>query len=301
MKRRLLEGLSVVLGASALGAGLWTALNMAAMATVLPLHLDVSWIRLLGWALAAVGAVGAAAAVTSGPSVPSRAVLGILGAACLGGLAWSIAWAYEPDAAAIAFWAVVAAGGLASAALAINPWRAASLEGRARIAVLALTGLAGLAWGQGVIGDFADEQAAQTLPEHALELAAAYPLSLEAGPGEMPAVVVDGAGRTGDVLSFDGERFNVHRSDALRLARADVRRIRWVDTGEVVAVSIRVEGETRLALDERSRSRSSQYDALYVDGDPVSTVFYFGMEPGRLVLMGTDRAALHAVYRRLTR
>ena len=52
----------------------------------------------------------------------------------------------------------------------------------------------------------------------------------------------------------------------------------------------------------RSGLLAARHDhVLYVDGEPISTVFYFGMEPGRLVLMGTDRAALHAVYRRLAR
>lgn len=295
----MVEGLGVVLGASALGAGLWTALNMAAMATVLPLSLDASWIRLLAWGLAATAGVVAAAVVTSPPAVGGRAVLGVLGAACLAGLAWSVAWAYEVDALSLVFWIVMALGGLAAAALAIRPWRATSLEGRARVAVLAATGLAGLGWGQGVLTDFAEEHADQALPGHALELAAAYPYSLEADPGRMPTVIVDGAGQIGDVLSLDGERWNVHRTDALRLA--EVRRVRWVDMGEAVGVSIRVDGETRVALDERSRSRSSQYDVLYVDDEPVSTVFYFGLEPGRLVIMSRDRGALHAVYRRLTR
>lgn len=301
MRRRLLEGISVALGASALGAGLWTALNMAAMATVLPLHLDVSWIRLGGWGLAVLGAVAAAAAVTAPPSRATRAVLGALGAACLGGLAWSIAWSFEPDAAAVAFWAIAAIGGLAAAALAIRPWRAASIEGRGRAAALGLVAVAGLAWGGGVIEDFAEEHADQALPRRDLELRAAYPYSLEAAPGAMPAIVVDGAGRVGDVLELDGERFNVHASDALPLSPDDVARVRWIDAGEVVAVSIRIEGDARVLLDERGRARASQYDVLYADGAPVASVFHFGMEPGRLVLMGTERGALHAVYRRLTR
>jgi hypothetical protein len=105
----------------------------------------------------------------------------------------------------------------------------------------------------------------------------------------------------GDVISLGGERWNVHASDALRLAPEDVHRVRWLDAGEVFGVTIRVGGPTRLALDERARQRSSQYDVLYADGEPLALVFHAGFEPGRLVLMDADRARLHRVYRALTR
>ncbi|MCB9598075.1 MAG: hypothetical protein H6719_35500 [Sandaracinaceae bacterium] len=175
--------------------------------------------------------------------------------------------------------------------------------GRARVVTAAVTGLASLGWGSATLWDFAEEHASQVLPAHQLELVAAYPYSLAptGEPGSMPAVVVDASGQPGDVIALGGEDWNVHRGDALSLSPTDVPRIRWIDAGEVVGISIRLEGEARAALDARSRSRSSQYDALYVDGEPLALVFYFGSEPGRLVLMDTDRAHLHQVYRRLTR
>lgn len=312
--RSVLSAIAVALGASALGVGVWTGATYAAMATILPLHLDVSWIHGTAWALALASALAAVALVAPPASSAKRGALGLLGVATLGGIGWTAATVYAPDGWSIAVLAIGGLGALAALVLAARPWPSAP-AGRPRAGALALALALALGWGQGILLDMVEEHRAQVLPPRALELRAAYPYAVEpiaeriegddgiaiVLPATMPSVVVDAEGRVGDVIALGGERWNVHASDALRLAREDVHRVRWLDAGEVFGVTIRVGGVTRLALDERARRRSSQYDALYADGEPLALVFHAGLEPGRLVLMDADRRALHRVYRVLTR
>ncbi len=311
--RGVLSAIAVALGASALGVGLWTGATYAAMATILPLHLDVSWIHGAAWALALAASLAAIGLVAPPASGAKRGALGLLGAAACVGIGWTASTVYAPDGWSIAVLAIGGLGALAALVLAARPWPSAP-AGRSRVGALVLAlGLA-LGWGQGVLLDVVEEHRAQALPARALELRAAYPYSVEPleersegvdgiaiVPPAMPAVVVDAQGRVGDVISLGGEAWNVHASHALRLARSDVHRVRWLDAGDVFGVTIRVGGATRIALDERARRRSSQYDVLCADGEPLALVFHAGLEPGRLVLMDADRARLHRVYRVLTR
>jgi thiosulfate/3-mercaptopyruvate sulfurtransferase len=52
-----------------------------------------------------------------------------------------------------------------------------------------------------------------------------------------------------------------------------VRRVRWIEHEGYAFVSIRLAGDAREAFVERQRRRSSQYDAVLVDGEPMLALF----------------------------
>ncbi len=208
----------------------------------------------------------------------------------------------SPPAALAAFVALGIAGavGLAFAAPRLSTNARALAAGMLVAAAIGLS-LPSLrfAW-----EEYRDEE----LPRFTLELVAAYPYQLddrEEAPLDdvraMPAVVVDAEGRIGDVVSLGGERFNLHRGDSLRIDARDVRRVRWMDDGDGHPfISVRVAGAVRAQLIERARARSSQYDAVLIDGVPRSIYFHYVDMPGFLMLSDDDRGRLWHVYEALS-
>jgi hypothetical protein len=129
-------------------------------------------------------------------------------------------------------------------------------------------------------------------------------LALTPTPSEVPegglrAVVVDSEGEIGDIVTLEGERYNLHRRDVLRMTEADVRRIRWFEDDEGAMITLRLSDGRWDEFDERVRRRASQFDVLLIDGEPVHTILHFGSSD-RLILWDRDRSGLRGIYERLT-
>lgn len=230
----------------------------------------------------------------------SRAIAARIGAAAfaissLVALVWTLLYVYEPP---IWIWTAIPA-------IALGVWLCArppmlEISRRARVAIVAVVLITVVSLGSTTIVDTWDEYRDQRFPEFTIDLVAAYPYDVPPAPGGMRAVVVDPEGRVGDVVELDGERFNLHRGDAMRIGSSDVRRVRWIEGEGHAFVSIRLADRAREAFTERARRRSSQYDAVLVNGEPVMLFFHI-MSDERLVLFGPDRAALRRVHAQLTR
>jgi len=195
------------------------------------------------------------------------------------------------------------AAGVAVAAIVVK--RKAQPIRRTRRARLGLVGVAaGFALVLGVptfVETWAEYQP-QDLPEFTIELAAAYPYSVEHDPGNMPAVVVDANGDIGDIVDKDGQRFNVHHTDAVSFRSESVRRVRWYDAGDRGAyISLRVDRDVAARLRKRSLARMSMHDALFVNGRLVSVPLYQTVITDRLWLHDPNRAEQRRLYEMLTR
>jgi hypothetical protein len=128
-----------------------------------------------------------------------------------------------------------------------------------------------------------------------VEMCAAYPFN----PNETHAVVIDRSGSPGEVVTWHDRNFNVHHSDCLKVAAADIRSIAWAPDGPQFAIAVRAVGAVADRIEERTEKRMSQFEALYMDGE-LYTVALHEHVVDSLWLVDRDRARQAAFYERLT-
>ncbi|HEY1812893.1 MAG TPA: hypothetical protein VGG74_11135 [Kofleriaceae bacterium] len=257
------------------------------------------------WAISAVPAAALVAArllIWPAP-LRSRAVRAVVAAAGIAALAvvalTAIGWREMPpglfDGPLEA--AVVVVGALACLAIAsgrLAPASGASRGLRYRLAIAAIVAVVALGLPT-LAGAWADREAPAMQCDH-VELVAAYPYE----PEQTHAVVIDTSGGVGDVVTYDGHRYNLQRSDRVAITRGDVGGVRWFDAPPGAYVVVRLRGDARAAVRRRSLRRISQYDALFVDGRLDGIFLYDDVMNGRFFVHDGDRARAAALYRELT-
>lgn len=232
-----------------------------------------------------------------------RAVLALVAAGALVLLVTAALAPIEvPDPAAfharVPFLAIAGLGALSAAALATGLVRPLVLGTRpARRALVLGTLLSVIALGIPTYVETWREYRPESLASFQLELVAAYPFD----PERTGAVVIDPTGSPGSVITFAGQRFNLHRGNRLSLAPGEVRRVRWVegDGDGSPLLAIRLSGPAAARLRARSMARMSQFDALLIDGDVMSVPLHEDVMDHRLFLVDSDRARLARLYHRL--
>lgn len=193
--------------------------------------------------------------------------------------------------------AVVVLGALACFALAsgrLAPASGASRGLRYGLAIAAISTVVALGMPT-LAGAWADREAPAMQCDH-IELVAAYPYD----PEHTHAVVIDTSGDVGEIVTYDGHRYNLQRSDRVAITRDDVRNVRWLDASRGAYVVVRLRGDARAAVRRRTLSRISQYDALFVDGRLDGIFLYEDVMDGRFFVHEGDRARATALYRELT-
>jgi hypothetical protein len=259
---------------------------------------------LVAWAIGAPPAACAAIARLLLWPAPIRSTLARAGVAAAGIAAIAVAaiaaigWRELPsglvyDAPEQAVAALAGAACLALAAGRIRPPSDAAPALRFALAAVALAAIAALA--APTLAAAAEDARAPGMAADRLELIAAYPYD-PAGTG---AVVSDGSGEVGDVITFQGHRYNLHRDDRLVLGPDDVVNVRWRDSGDGAYLAVLVRGDARAALRARGIHRMSQYDAFAIAGDVVSVALVEAVMDGRLFLHEPDRTRAADIYRRL--
>lgn len=83
-------------------------------------------------------------------------------------------------------------------------------------------------------------------------------------PDKTHAFVMDADGTPGEIVSWRGHAYNVHRGDCLRASGADIVEIRWHPDGGKQVVGVRLADEPGERLSARSERRISQLDATYI-------------------------------------
>ncbi len=125
-------------------------------------------------------------------------------------------------------------------------------------------------------------------PGLALAICAAYFYE----PARTGAVVIDPAGKPGNIVEYRGGRFNIHKSDCLPIEHPIIH---WALDGDKAYVGL---GDSD-AIGARSEQRMSQYDALYAGDELLSISEYEGVMRDALWLSGTDIAAQRALFAKL--
>ena len=192
--------------------------------------------------------------------------------------------------------AVVVLGALACFAVASGRLAAAGASRGVRygLAIAAIGAVVALGMPT-LAGAWADREAPAMQCDR-LELVAAYPYD----PEHTHAVVIDTSGDVGEIVTYDGHRYNLQRSDRLAITRDDVGNVRWLDASRGAYVAVRLRGDARAAVRRRTLRRISQYDALFVDGRLDGIFLYEDVMDGRFFVHEGDRARATALYRELT-
>ena len=190
-----------------------------------------------------------------------------------------------------------ALGAAASMSFAVGWVRPVRLTLRpARWAAAGAIAGAVLALGVPTLAETWQEARPQSLEPFRLDLVAAYWFQ----PERTHAVVIDGNGSPGEVIEYQGTRFNIHHSDELTIDSSQVRRVRWLDLGAKGAwLTIRLDSQQAAALRRRTIHRLGWRDALFVNHQLVAVVTYSDVMVGRLLLHLPDRARLRLIYRTL--
>ena len=268
-------------------------------------RLDIAVQYVVAWFLGGLAPAVAVVWVMPTAAARSRVFRGFMGAfalACVAATAYATAGVNLSETALRWGWAsltLMLAAVALSALMAARPFKLRPMTRQARLATLAICVAFTVGWGSRSMVFAWEEFQEQELPEFTLELVAAYNYEPELSRGGMPAVVVDGEGTVGDIITVGERRFNIHRSNSLSISTADVRRVRWLEDEAGAMITIRLSPQALEAFDDRTRSRSSQYDAVLLDGEVALMLFHFG-SADRLILSDRDVTALRRVYRRLT-
>jgi len=123
-----------------------------------------------------------------------------------------------------------------------------------RVAVLALA----VACHKGEPAD-----AFRATPAAGLEVAMCSAYNYE--PDKTHAFVMQPDGTPGDIVSWQGHAYNIHRGDCLRFSGADIRAIRWHPAESKEFVGIQLADEPGDRLSERTERRMSQLDAIFIN------------------------------------
>lgn len=240
-----------------------------------------------------------------------RVLAAVVGACCLilGGLIVALRPGLDHDSRILVpmpwlHLVIIAAGFGASLFVVLRRRIARPPARRARALIIGITLGGAIALGAPTLMETHAEYRSQTLRPFRLEFVSAYPISdaglawLQRGRATGDVGPVE-PGEDREIVELDGLRYSIHHENKLVISSHEIRRIRWIETPDGPAITIRLGGNARAALAGRSDQRLSRHDALYVDGTLVMIPVYNAVLAETLALHDPDRAALRRLYDRL--